>query len=429
MKTNLTHSTALFMGMSFLLASSGLRAQTALSWTDCVKEATAHNQDLLSAEQSLKAADDTKIASLGQFFPQISFNASVNRNGAGGLNDAFNSPAYGQNSSLSLNASQDIFSGFKDFASVDQANAQLDLAKAQLQQAKAQLSHDLKTDFCQLLYSQKQIDLLKQILDRQNYNMDLVQMNFKGGTDNKGSFLQAQAAYDEAKFELSQGQRSLHVAQRQMAQVLGRNQLDPIEVQGDFDVSTPPPSSPDFIKLTLDTPAHKQALAQLHLSESGYVTARGAFLPTLSANASLNRGGESFDNLSPSWQAGLSLSFPLFTGGRDLFSLKSAEESKTGSQEALQSSDLKTESQLESSYASYQDAFEQIDVLQTQLTAVQTQEEIAKAEYLNGLLIFVNWNQIENSLTLQEKSQLSGFLSLETAEANFELTEGKGVIP
>ena len=48
---------------------------------------------------------------------------------------------------------------------------------------------------------------------------------------------------------------------------------------------------------------------------------------------------------------------------------------------------------------------------------------------MNGLLIFVNWNQIENSLTLQEKSQLSGFLSLETAEANFELTEGKGVIP
>ncbi len=434
-----------------LLAMPGLgQAQTALTLDDCIKEATAHNRDLLTAIQTVKAAENTKVASLGQFFPQINLNASLSRSGAGGLNDALNGDSWlsfpplsnsypgpylyengpsALGSNISLNVQQDIFSGFKDFAAVDTANAQLDQARAQLTQAKAQLSHDLKSDFYTLLYTQKEIDLLKEILDRQKYNMDLVEMNFKGGTDNKGSFLQAQAAYEEAKYELSQAQRALKVAQRQLAPVLGRNELDTILVQGDFDVTTAPPPSPDFLKLVLETPAHLESLAQLHLSESGYVTARGAFLPTLSANASLSRSAWDSGGNQPGWSAGLQLSLPLFTGGKDWFDLQSAEELKKGAQYTLQSTDMKTESSLENAFASYQDSFEQIGVLQTQLTAAQTQEEIAKAEYLNGLLIFVNWNQIEDALTTQEKSKLSGFLSLETAKANWELTEGKGVIP
>ncbi|HJT24427.1 MAG TPA: TolC family protein, partial [bacterium] len=263
-RKTLLHAT---IGLVLISGAEKLQAQTALTWDDCVKEASAHNPDLLAAEQSLKAADDTHVASLGQFFPQISFNASINRNGSGGLNDAFNSAVYGQNSNLSLNATQDIFSGFKDFASVDQSNAQLDTARAQLQQAKAQLSHDLRIDFYGLLYAQKQIDLFKAISDRQKANMDLVGMNFKGGTDNKGSFLQAQAAYQEAVFELDQAKRNLRVSQRQLDQALGRGPMDDVEVTGDFETPTLPADLPNFASLALQTPAHRQSLAQLHLSE------------------------------------------------------------------------------------------------------------------------------------------------------------------
>lgn len=412
----------------FLLGSPSLRAQNALTWEACVKEASEHNLDLLSAEQGLKAAEDTHIASLGQFFPQISFNASVNRSGSGGFNDGLNSPNYNQNTSLSLNAQQDIFSGFKDFASVDTSNAQFDLARAQLTQAKAQLSHDLKTDFYQLLFSQQEIDLFQSIADRNKANQDLVEMNFKGGTDNKGSLLQAQATYTQSVFEVEQAKRNLRVAQRQLTQVLGRNELDSIEVQGKFTPMPLPDTPPNFLQLTLQTPAHLQSLAQLHLAESGYVSARGSFLPTLSANASLFRQGYDFDQTQPGWSAGLELSMPLFTGGRDLFDFKSAEESKGGAEYNLKSIDLKTETSLESSYASLLNAVGDVNVQDSFLKAAQTREEIGKAEYLNGLLIFQNWDQLETNLTSQQKTELNSLLNLKTAEANWELTQGKGEI-
>lgn len=427
MKIRRTLFITLTSGM-MMVGTSRLQAQSALTWDDCIKEAEIHNLDLLTAEQTVKADEDSHSASLGQFFPQVKFGASIGRSGYGGLNDALNSPAYNQSSSLSLDASEDIFS-FGDFTAVDQTNAQLEIARAQLQQAKAQLSHDLKTNFYGLLYAQKQIDLLQTILERQKENMDLVEMNFKGGTDNKGSYLQAAAAYQEAVFELNQAHRDLRVSQKQLDQVLGRNPMEAIEVQGDFETISIPDSLPDFVSLTLQTPAHRQSLAQFHQAEVQFASTEGSFLPTLQANASLSQGGLNFAETQPGWSAGLSLSFPLFTGGQHFFALQSAGESKNGSEDALKSTDLKTESSLESVYASFADAVEEIQVLDSQLTAAQTQEEIAKAEYLNGLMIFVNWNQIENQLITQEKAELSGFSSLETAEANWELTEGKGVIP
>lgn len=415
---------------ALLLGTGALQAQTepsALTWENCVKEATAHNRDLLTAEQTLKATEDTKTATLGQFFPQVSFSANTSRSGSGGFNDAFSppdSPYLGQSAGYSFKASQDIFSGFTDFASVDQANANLDNARAELTQAKSQLSHDLKSAFYTLLFSQQQIDLLKSIRDRDKANADLVQMNYSGGTDNKGSLMQAQASVTQDGFSIEQATLSLRVAQRQLDQVLGRNPMEDVVVQGNFDAPTLPDQLPDFVALTNQTPAHWEAVAQLHIAESQYVTARGAFFPTISANASLGQ-----QNAPLGWSAGLELSLPLFTGGKDLFTLKSAEESKQGSQDSLESSDLKTEYSLENDYASYKEAVDEISVQQFQVQATQVQEQVAKVEYLNGLIIFVDWNVVETNLSTQQKNLLSDLLAAKTAEANWELAEGKGDIP
>jgi outer membrane protein TolC len=415
----------------FCLVFAPAWGQQALTFQQCVTEASAHNLDLLAAVATVKADEAGHLASLGQFFPQITFNANIGQSGYGGLTDALNGGpgSSSPNSNLSLNATQDIFSGFKDFAAVDQANAQLDLARAQLTQAKAQLSHDLKVDFYTLLYTQQEITLLEDIVKRDQANQDLVQMNFDGGTDNKGSLMQVQAATQQDQYTVEQAKRALRVAQRNLDQVLGRNPMDDVVVQGDFEIPSTPGSAPNFVELTNLTPAHLEALAQLHLSEAGYVTARSVFLPTLSANAQLARSGWNTGGNDPSWSAGLELSFPLFTGGKDIFNLQSAEETKKGSRDALQSTDLKTESSLEGAYASYMDSLDEMKVQQFQVQAAQTQEEIGKAEYLNGLLIFQNWNLLETALTNQQKTELSDSLNIKTTEANWELTEGKGVIP
>src|SRR5665213_2757633 len=249
--------------LALLFITSKTQAQTAVTWEQCVKEAENNNRDLKAAEQTVKAADDTHIASFGQWFSQISIGSSLGRSGPDpSLDGALNDPNYTPSATLGINAQETIFSGFKDFALVDIANAQLDNAKAQLTQAKAQLSRDLKTDFYQLLYTQKQIILLQTIHDRDKANQDLVQMNFSGGTDNKGSLMVAQAAVQQDEYNINQSKRSLRVSQRQLDQVLGRSPMDDIVVSGDFGTLTLSDDPPNFCLLYYEPPAHLEAVAR-----------------------------------------------------------------------------------------------------------------------------------------------------------------------
>jgi multidrug efflux system outer membrane protein len=421
---------AAFIAAVLALMVSQTSAQSTVTWEQCVKEAEHNNRDLKVAEQAVKATEDTHVASFGQWFPQITFGTSLGRSGPDAtIGGAFSDSSFNSSASVNISAQENLFSGFKDFAAVDLANAQLDNARAQLTQAKAQLSHDLKMNFYQLLYTQQQIVLLKTILERDKANQDLVQMNFSGGTDNKGSLMVAQASVKQDEYNIDQARRALRVSQRQLDQVLDRNQMDDIIAEGDFEIPQLSDDTPDFAELTNQTPAHLEAVDQYRVSDSQYVTARGAFFPTLTANAGLDGSGASYDSLAAGWTATISLNFPLFTGGHDLFALKSAEESKQGAEDTLESTDLKTESSLESAYSSYINAVQENKVQQFQVKAAQTQEEIAKAEYLNGLMIFQNWNQIESNLMNQQNSELAGLLSIKTSEANWELTQGKGVIP
>lgn len=404
-------------------------AQTVWTWNQCVHQVAARNLDLLAAQQAVQSAQALHLASLGQFFPHFSISASANEPAEfGGLANAFQGPYPNQNVQYGLNITQDIFSGFKDISNVNLTSAQLELAKAQFIQTQAQVSYDLKTSFYQLLYAQQLISLLKTIIARQKVNMNLVDLDFKGGTDNKGSYLEAEASYRESVFELHEAIRALKVDQGQLNQVLGRNPLKSIQVQGQFTIPKVP-LSPNYQELALKTPAYKEAFAQFHEAQSQKMNAQGNFLPTISATASLFRQGYEFLQTQPAWSAGLQVSLPIFTGGENWFSLKSTEAAQTGAFENLKNVRLNAISTLESDYVAYANAIEQIRLLKFELKAAQVQEVISKAEYLNGLINYIEWSQVDNELTNQQKAELSGLITEKIDAANWQLAQGIGAIP
>jgi outer membrane protein TolC len=414
----------------FLSGPGWALAEATLTWEQCVKEASERNLDLLSARQSLKAAENSHLASLGTFLPQVSLGASAGRSGTDrSVEEALANPSSTQSVGLSLGVRQNLFSGLKDFAAVDSANAQVRSARARLQQSKAKLSEDLTSAFYGLVFSQEQVKLLGLIAQRRRSNAKLVELTYQGGKDSKGSLQQAQASSLQADHEAAQAARDLRIAQRRLAKLLDRDPLEPLVAQGRLTAPSPVPEPRDFREVAKTTPAYLLALAQLHLAENRLTSARGDFLPTLSANASLSRGGPDFASLSPSWSAGFSLSLPLLSGGSDLFNYKAAEEEKKVAEYALRSALQDSALALETAHAGLASAQEKVGVQRAFLEAAQTRARIAKAQYLNGLLSFQDWDQIESGLTDQEKSELTSLLAAVTAGSGWESAQGKGAIP
>jgi outer membrane protein TolC len=88
-----------------------------------------------------------------------------------------------------------------------------------------------------------------------------------------------------------------------------------------------PPPTPDFDNLAVQTPTHFQQVSNMEASRAGITIARSGILPTVSTSVSVERQDSSFFPKSNGWNAALSVSIPLFDGGKTYFDVKSAEAS------------------------------------------------------------------------------------------------------
>ena len=419
--------TLLPLGLFLLLPTVSRAAD--LTWEDCLKEAAQNNQDLIRSREAVRAARFGKDSVYGKFLPSLSAGANVGSSGnEGSLAGALHDPDASPSSGINLSAQLNLFNGLKDKASLDAAQAALDGAQASLQQERAQLSHDLKYAFAGLLYTQQQVGLLTGIADRQHQNENMVKLHYKGGQENKGSYLNAQASSASADVDILQARRAVRLAQRKLDRLLGRSLLDSPTVTGDFNVPAPD-GTPNFLDLAKTAPAYLSAQANLKSAKSQVGSATGQFLPSLNASGSIGRSGTTWPPQQDGWTAGLSLSYPLFSGGQDAFNLMGAKSRKKQAEISLATTLQDTAVSLENVFWNLCNALEQTVVQKKFLDATSVQEEIAKAQYNNGLLSYQDWSLVENSLNSSEKSNLQALLGAKTAEADWELAQGKDELP
>jgi outer membrane protein len=420
----------LLVSLGLTLASCPARAENnPLTWDVCVKEALAQNPDLKKSAAQLRSATYDKKGAVSSFLPSLSASASANKSGdAGSLSGIFKEDDASSSYRMGLSASVNLFNGFKDKASLDQASLSQKTAEVQYRQARAQLSYDLKVAFNNLLTAQEQVRLASDIAARQKENVRLVALRYQSGRENKGSLLNSQATSAQADLEVTQAQRSLRLAQRKLDRVLGRSELDQPVVQGVFDV-TAPEASPDFALLAKTVPSFLFSSLQYQSSKSRVTSAKGAFLPSLNANASMSRSGSDWVPDQNSWGAGLALSLPLFEGGQRAFNLKSAQADRDAAKESLVAAEQDAALALESAYWDFRNASESTLVQKKYLEAAQTQEEVATAQYANGLLTYQNWDLVESNLITRQKSHLQSLKAAKNAEASWALALGKDELP
>jgi outer membrane protein TolC len=103
----------------------------------------------------------------------------------------------------------------------------------------------------------------------------------------------------------------------------------------------------------------------------------------------------------------MSLSWRLFSGGKDYFSLLAARRNKEILEENLRAVKLSVASSLENAWQSMVDAYENLDVGRRYLEAAGAQSEIITAKYLNGLVSYQEWYQVENDYISAKKNYLS----------------------
>ncbi|HKQ30435.1 MAG TPA: TolC family protein [Burkholderiales bacterium] len=399
------------------VAFPAIAADSVLSFDASLQLAAQYNADLRNARSSQEAAEYRVRSSSSGYWPQVSGSITYSDTQTPG-NESY---------STSITATQNLFAGFQDEARVQQAQANLEIAQQSLILAKAQLSRDLKVAYASLLYSQDNVTLTEDILRRLEENLRLVELKYESGRENKGSYLLTRAAVARGRLDQLQAVQEVASARAQLARVLGRGGEQHLRVTGAVPISDPIVVS-DFDALVAATPDVRSAVASEKVSDADVRLARAGFYPNVSVSAGQARQDDRWypDNRSNSVTA--SVSIPLFSGGRDWYGTRAALADLDATKANRESTEQQTLVRLRQVHAAYVESVERLKVDREFLDAAQTRASIARARYQNGLVSFDEWDRAESDLVQRQKAYLVSQRDRVTAEAAWELAQGKGII-
>lgn len=404
-------------------------ATEVITWQQAVKKVEQNNASLEAAVSTLKSLQQKSKANNGAFLPRIS--VGLNYNQVDQKNTEFESQESNtKNYSSVINGSINLFSGFADLSRKQIAQLNARAYQGTLQKTKATLSYELKSAFEGLLYAKDYKNLAEQIVSRRQENHNMVRLRFESGLENRGSLLLAKAYLEQAKYDLLQANNLDNVVKARLSRLLGFIQEQDFTVAGQVPIQDPPEQKPDFYAIASELhPEMIEADAAEQSAQKAITLARASFLPSLDLTSQFRKSNtEFYPDQQEQLSVGLSLTFPLFDGGRDYYNLKSAVSELQAATSRRKNVNQTLISSLEQGYASYIEAVAKFKVDHSFKQAAELRAEIARKRYNNGLLTFENWDVIENDLINRQKSYLISKRDRVIAEAAWEQVQGKGVI-
>jgi len=396
-----------------LIAVSTASAQ--MSWNDVLKEAKDKNPTLIKAEESLNQAELYYKMSFSNFLPQVSASAGDSRNSSG----LTNSYSFGLSGRLA------VFSGFSNITETGIKKLDLKVEQEQYRRAVSDVIYNLRKSYVNLLLTQDMINLSSEIYSRRLKNFDLIRLKYDAGREDKGALMRVEADKLQAEYELNQNKRNLQTASAQLFRDMGIERFEVVAVTGSFSVRLPYWDM-DYKVLMEHIPEYLIAKYNLDKSLLSIKSAKSDFYPGISLSASTSRSGEDFPLDGPSWNAGLSLSLPLFTGGRNYFNVKIAEINRNIFKNSAQETALQLRASLVSAWNSLVSSIENVRIKETYMRASEEQSKITTVKYLNGLVSYYDWYNVENDFINAQKSSLSAKSDAFLAEASWKKTLGIG---
>ncbi|MCX5704636.1 MAG: TolC family protein [Candidatus Omnitrophica bacterium] len=407
--------------MILSVSTSGLRAEEVLTWDACIKEAAINHPDLIAAQEQVKESEASKKITASTLYPQVDATLS----GSSARNDTGISNSNGDTYTYGVTGSQLVFDGMQTVNKVKSASENIKAAKQNFKFTSATVRYRLRSAFISLLKTQEMLNITQQIYDIRRSNLELIALRYESGLENRGALLTAEANLAQAKYEISQAKRQVEVAQRNLTKEMGRSQLIPMQVKGDFQVSDSVKEKPDFVTLAVKNPSLQQILAQKNAAEFSLKSTYGAYAPTLSGNAGAGKTDSHWSPKQDEWNMGLTLSLPIFEGGLRNAQVSQAKALLNQLKENERSTRDGIVLTLEQAWAALQDAMDNVGVQKDVLTATEERSRISQAQYSLGFISFDNWTIIEDNLVNAKRTYLNAQAAALLAEANWIQAKGE----
>lgn len=212
---------------------------------------------------------------------------------------------------------------------------------------------------------------------------DRAGQRFREGTAARVELLRAAAALQEARAQLATADAGVGVAERGLARLMGlapaslaeRELADVRPAAGAARASATTAAGASSMEPRVEAARRAVDAARARLGQE-----RAGRLPSLKGSAGLLNFGSGAGEYVTEWQAGVRISWPLFTGGARTAAIRRAEAEVRVAEEEVRQMELTTDASLDAAEAALAEARARAEAL---AAAVAQWEEVARIEALS----------------------------------------------
>lgn len=421
-KGKLTTKWTIWLFLIIWVVSSPLNAQNPqeMNLSQAVDVALGNNPAIGAAQWQRQAAEHQVWEARSGYFPQIMASAGYTRYQEPNIITPIHEPMKfppldDEIYESSLQLKMPLFDGFRTRAKVRAASAAAEEATVEAKQARINLIQNVTDIFIrweELADNQRLLTAHLKALKRRHHELSVLKAE---GRISAANLSLVESAIDAARSDsLDLENKRLQLADR-LGQLLGADRRifpQSTEIHAGWSAEMAAMTvHPDSLLAPSGQPGPtvQKARAQLERAEAFKSSANRSFFPDLSGFAVYNwRAGADRDPISE-WAAGITLSFPLFQGGKRIASVKAGAASLHAAKQGYQAARQQERTQLQIAYQQWQSARNRQQFLKGAIQNKQKSVEAQRDLYKEGRLSLSELLTQENELLdlkIQERSLL-----------------------
>lgn len=395
MSPTYTKKRVVIPGLLFMVLMAPFFAQASevITLGQALTIAMKRNPSLTASRSEVSAARARVTQTKAAYFPQLNASAGVSRtwNNPGSESSGAGSVITTDKYATGVSLTQYLFDFGKTPAQVEGSRQVLGATEKNLETVEQTLVRDVKQAYFEVLKNKQLVLVGNENLDVRKQQLEQAHALYRQGLNPKIDVTRGEVEVSQARLALAilaYGQREATIAFEKL--------LGGPPVAGGYSLAEeiPAPDSPTdlegLINTALDSRPDLESLqAQVKAAEANLLAVKRDAYPVLNASSAYAYEGEGLPLEDQNWQAGVYLSWPIFTGFRQTGEVNESKAVVNRLLAQVDSGRLSVKEEVSKSYFLLQTARETIRNAEVVLEQARENLNIAQGRYKAGVSDFI----------------------------------------
>ena len=364
--------------LTLLLTSSYSKANTLM---DSLNSAYKNNLKLNAERASMRASKEEKRESVSEFLPSITISGYVSEQDNTGTTASNFEP-----SEQSVTVEQKIFQGGSGIANFKKKNYGQSIGKLRLKKVEQEILLEAAKAHTNLLLNKKKLNINLMNIDLLERQVETDQNRLEKGEISLTDLAQSESSLAGANAQLIAAQNDLVTSKANFEKVIGKKATDDIQELKVINLGLPSSLAVAYNISKVENPDLQISSLELKQAKLDIIIAGSDLAPSATLSYKIAEQDDISATVKNRTQQTVkaTATWPLFSGGSNIFNLRKAQELRNQKQLLFEDSKKTNETDVTNAWSSYQSSRSMLESIRSQVKAAEIANEGITLEYESG---------------------------------------------